>query len=124
MSYCRFSTDDYQCDLYVYDSDQGVEVSVASVRYQYQEPLPEDVPMEDFPVWIERYKKVMAMVECAERVPIGLPHDGGYFTFDSHEDAADFVEKLGALGYQFPPELPEWLRENDCPPSPTPDRTE
>lgn len=111
MSYCRFSTDDYQCDLYVYESDQGIEICVAGTRYHYQEPLPANIAFKDFDAWLKRHNKVMAMTRDAVKEPIGLPHDGGYFTFPDREDAAEFVEKLGALGYQFPADLPAWLRE-------------
>lgn len=32
MSICRWSTDNFKCDLYVYESDQGIEICVAGMR--------------------------------------------------------------------------------------------
>lgn len=45
MSYCRFSTDDYQCDVYVYEDVGGWwSTHVAGNRPVYAEPLPDPVP--------------------------------------------------------------------------------
>ena len=33
MSYCRWSSDDFQCDVYVFGSDTGFETYVARGRY-------------------------------------------------------------------------------------------
>lgn len=39
MSYCRWSSDNYRCDVYALESDLGYEINVAVGRYP--EPIPE-----------------------------------------------------------------------------------
>jgi len=106
MSYCRFSTDDYTCDLYVYDdAGGGVTVHVAGSRYLYRrEDLPPVVPLTDatIPQWTERHRRVSQLVEKAERVRITLPHAGeSRYNLDP-EDAVAFLRELQDLGYHFP----------------------
>lgn len=116
MSYCRWSTDDYQCDLYVFDDvNGGVTVHVAKTKPVYKEPLPKPLPLLHDTVgdYLERYRKVSAMLEEADVVPIGLPHDGESYYGMSHGEAADLCESLIGLGYRAPSDLPKWLRGKD-----------
>lgn len=117
MSYCRWSTDDYQCDVYVYsDARGGWTTHVASARYVYREPLPPVVEFDvnddaDWEVWLTRHKTVQRMVDEADRVTIGLPHDGETFNDDSPGECADRLESLLKLGYVVPPDVIEGLRQ-------------
>ncbi|SRR5579883_3081343 len=87
MSYCRFSSDDYQCDVYVYAHIAGYWTThVASNRYAFQEPLPSQVswvPGACNDDWFKRHEKVSQMVRKAKLVNIGLAHDGQ--TFDGQD---------------------------------------
>ncbi|MPV50138.1 hypothetical protein GCG21_08990 [Pseudactinotalea sp. HY160] len=128
MAYCRWSSDDYQCDLYVYDSDIGGQeilyIHVASKRVQYQSPLPEPVnPDQDLEGWLTRHRRVGQMLDEATSVPIGGPYDGQTFEFgpagNGHSGigqgelaaAISLVEELIAAGYRAPGHLLDALRE-------------
>lgn len=50
MSYCRWSSDDYQCDVYVYAHAGGWwQTNVASRRHEWDVPLPPEPRREDYP---------------------------------------------------------------------------
>lgn len=120
MSYCRWSSDDFQCDVYAYEHVYGgFMVHVARNRVVFTEPLPEDVPFEaeHLEAFMARHQKVMAMVDAAERKPIGLPHDGEDFCEDDAGACADRLESLRALGYQVPQYAIDALREEAKEPS-------
>ena len=116
MSYCRWSSDDYQCDLYVYESSDGFVIHVASNRPVYDEPLPPPAPAPnvDFDAWYARQQKVSEMVERARREPIGLPHDDETFVLDEPGEAADRMVALRAVGYRFPARVIDELREEQA----------
>lgn len=124
MSYCRWSSDDHQCDLYVYGSDVGgrevIYIHVAARRVLYRSPLPERVgPSHDLDGWLARAVEVQRMVDEATRVPIGGPHDGQTFEFDEDDraGAADLVEELIAAGYRAPAHVAQVLREEAAEPA-------
>lgn len=102
MSYCRFSTDDFQCDLYCYESVNGnYETQVASNRFRFKIPLPEKVDVGTNE-WFKRHDKIMEMVKHADKVKIGLPYDGKYFSDSNIEDFYNRLLELKRVGYQFP----------------------
>ncbi|EMY3672616.1 TPA: hypothetical protein SL368_005881 [Pseudomonas aeruginosa] len=114
MSYCRWSSDDFQCDLYVYEGVDGVFYThVATNRVIYTEPLPPPIPFkpEFVQEYSERHKKVMAMVDAADREPIGLQHDGHDFCDDDSAACADRLEYLKGVGYRVPQYAIDALRE-------------
>jgi hypothetical protein len=103
MSYCRWSDDDFQCDLYIYASCYGgYETHVAGRRYVFKEPLPEPVDSKDFDKWWNRHQIVSSMVEVAELVPIGLPCDGESFNDTTLKELLARVIELKQLGYRVP----------------------
>ncbi len=101
MSYCRFSCDDYQCDVYVYeDVNGGYTTHVAKSRIVFNEPLPEKASgVED---WIDRSLKVMKIVERSQRMIIGLPYDGRTFNDEDAEECAYRLISLKDAGYNVP----------------------
>lgn len=114
MSYCRWSTDDYQCDLYVYESVGGFwSTNVASNRLVYKEPLPPAIPFtaDRLTEWHERHERVGEMVDEAVRVEIDLPHAGESFADASAGACADRLQYLKGLGYRFPDAVIVDLRE-------------
>lgn len=114
MSYCRWSSEDFQCDVYVYEHcDGGWTTHVAGLRYVFAEPLPEEVLFseETCAAWIERHEKVSAMLNPDTMVAIGLPHDGKTFSDETPGDCADRLETLQKLGYRVPQYAIDDLRE-------------
>lgn len=104
MSYCRWSSDDYQCDVYVYhDVHGGWTTHVAGRRHVPPEPLPEPVAYRDDPGgWMERHTAVMKLLDRAKLVAIGLPHDGERYNDPTPGAAADRLERLREAGYNVP----------------------
>ncbi len=120
MSYCRFSTDDHTSDVYVYESDQGFEVMVASNRRVLTEPLPRvdvrelsdvdfdaakagnEVEQAKIDDWLARGKERSRVLDEAELVPIGGSYDGAQFTYDEPGRATSALRHLRASGYHVP----------------------
>lgn len=111
MSYCRWSSDDYQCDVYVYESDRGFETHVAGRRHTFSEPLPPAPPKGDIDAAIRRMMAVTGMCDRAEPVDIGLPYDGESYTDATASECADRLEMLRAAGYNVPQYAIDALRE-------------
>lgn len=114
MSYCRWSSDDFQCDVYVYeDVSGGFTTHVAGNRLVYANPLPPEVPLDrdHFGAWMERHQAVMKMADEATRVEISLPHAGESFNDPTAAACADRLESLRELGYVVPQYAIDALRE-------------
>jgi hypothetical protein len=114
MSYCRFSSDDYQSDGYVYAGVYGGWVThVAGVRYVFDAPLPAATPFDDehFAEWIARERVVMDMVKRARREPLPPPHAGQDYNDDTPGGCADRLEMLRAAGFNVPQCAIDRLRE-------------
>ncbi|MEY2161412.1 hypothetical protein [Rhodanobacter sp. FW106-PBR-LB-2-11] len=105
MSYCRFSSDQYACDVYVYAGIGGGFVThVARQRFVFEPPLPPPVAFEESNIdaFVRHAAEVQSRVDQAPREPIDLPHAGE--TFDD-PDAAACAKRLcdlRALGYRVP----------------------
>lgn len=113
MSYCRWSTDDFQCDIYCYEScSGGWDIHVAKVRHRLKN-LPPPVPFDpdNLKAWFERHEKVMKRVSRARRYSIGLPHDGESFNEPTALDAANRLIALKGDGYNVPQDAIDALLE-------------
>lgn len=105
MSYCRFSSDDYQCDVYCFaDVGGGFTTYVANNRPVLDRMLPPEVPFdtEHADEWMCRYHAIMAWTSKAKRAQIGLPYDGQRFNDPTAIDAADRLQMLKDTGYNVP----------------------
>lgn len=107
MSYCRWSSDDFKCDLYVYENVAGCwTIHVAGKRVVGEVPpfrLPADPQdLEGMERAMADYRAQMDYLKTAEHAPIGLPHDGETFHLESPGECADKCEELAALGYNVP----------------------
>lgn len=114
MSYCRWSDDDCQCDVYVYaNCSGGYTTHVASRRVLYRHPLPPPVLFDGARIteWQARRALIEALFAESDKVPIGLPHDGESFNDDTASECADRLERLRALGYVVPQYAIDALRE-------------
>lgn len=132
MSYCRWSSDDWTCDVYVYEAVWGGwSTNVAANRRVPKEPLPPEVPyppdrppQEEGPEWEEwhsrfqawylRYKDVNRIVREGDLVPIDLPHAGKSFGDDTPGECADRLEDLKALGFVVPQYAIDQLRAEEA----------
>ena len=114
MSYCRWSSVNWRCDLYCYgDVSGGFTTHVAGNR------IVGAIPQE--PMWkllttdpdrfAREHKAVMEFLQTCDRQPIGLPHDGETF---NDPDLPAFYARLVALrdlGYHCPHYLLEDVAE-------------
>lgn len=112
MSYCRFSTDDYQCDVYVYeDVSGGWTTHVAASHPVYDVPLPEPVPYEqNFEAWFRRHNVVAQLAREARRVPLPPPHAGQSYNDPTPGACADRLAMLKAEGFHVPQDAIDALR--------------
>lgn len=114
MSYCRWSTDDFLCDLYCYeDCAGGFTTNIAGRRVVYSEPLPEPLELTPGNVekWFERHQKVMEMHKSGTFEPITLPCAGESFNDDTLEEFLDRLIELKNIGYRFPDYVIETVQE-------------
>jgi hypothetical protein len=105
MSYCRFSTDDFQCDVYCYESFMGgFAIHVAGNRVIPCEPLPPPIALtkDGIPEYLERSEIVREILDRSPRTAIGLQHDGEEFMEPDAGAAAERLKYLRDLGYNVP----------------------
>lgn len=106
MSYCRFSDDDFLCDVYVYESVHGgIMIHVAGTRYVFDRSvLPEYVSLMDGDVekYMQRYEILMGLIKNSARVSIGYEHDGKEFMCGDEIEAAETLKMLRECGYNVP----------------------
>jgi len=119
MSYCRWSSDAYQCDIYAFAHVQGTwEVWVAANRHVSTTPRPVvpsmPVPHANPTEWVTwsagQVSTSQWLAQC-DLKPIGLSCDGEQFSLGSPGEAADKMEELRALGYNVPQYAIDALRE-------------
>ncbi len=109
MSYCRFSNDDYQCDVYTYqDVAGGWTTHVGSVRRLVTETLPPRIaPLPgtndvDYLDWSRRESEVAAIIARSPTEPIGGPCDSQTYSDPTPGLAAVRLENLRTAGYRVP----------------------
>lgn len=108
MSYCRWSSDDFRCDLYCYeDVAGGWTTHVAGNR------ILGDIPHEDWKLlatgrtedakeFMRQHRAQSDFLKTAQRAPIGLPHDGQSFNDPTLEAFRARVVALREMGYRCP----------------------
>lgn len=105
MSYCRWSSADWSCDLYCYEGGHGYVTSVASSRLQADTPCPAfrwDGTADDM---LNSYNAQENWMAGAKHVPIGGPHDGADFLDPTLEAFRARLIMLREAGYSFPDEV-------------------
>ena len=116
MSYCRWSSLDGQCDVYVYaDVSGGWTTHVASLRpVKPWKPMPSyELPWEEFE---SLYKAHSESVASTPKRRIGLSHNGESFNDATPGECADRLEALRAEGYIVPQYAIDELREEETAP--------
>ena len=112
MSYCRWSTENFKCDLYCYaDCNGGYTTHVAGskiISELPEEPSLKLVVENKCDEYLRLHKVWQAAFDVAERAPIGLPHDGESFNDPDLQSFYERIEYLMGLGYY----APKWLLED------------
>ena len=103
MSYCRFSSDGFRCDLYLYeDTGGGWTLHIAGARVPEDAPtVPELTPGN---VWeySEALNQLIEYLRVAERTALDLPYAGESKRFTDPRELYLFLDELRELGYRFP----------------------
>ena len=107
MSYCRWSSNNWDCDLYCYeDCGGGYTTHVGSARKVGETPCPSvdiqlllDGKTDEY--WAA-YKAQNAWFDAARCVKIGLPQDGQSFNDATLGEFLDRVVWLRDMGYHVP----------------------
>lgn len=102
MSYCRFSSDNWKSDVYVYETDRGFMVDIAANRFVGR--IPRTLPINS-PNWYKSYLKQSKYVHKAKTVPIGGKFDGGYFLCSTRQELIEKLKMLKRAGYR----IPKWV---------------
>jgi len=103
MSYCRWSSEGFLCDIYCYLSENTEYViHVAASKIILDENYPNPIEFEDPRDFYLYNEKLMSWLETAKRREIGLPYDGKSFHYDNPKDAAERLIKLRNIGYNVP----------------------
>jgi len=103
MSYCRWSSDNYQCDLYMYeDCSGGWTLHMAGRRFV--DPVP---PVPNFgsvpdAEWLAAHRVQSQFIADAAIGLINLPHAGETLSCSSLGEVRDTLIMLRELGYCFP----------------------
>jgi hypothetical protein len=103
MSYCRWSSDNWKCDLYCYQHFNGTWTThVAKNKVIGVVPEELDITSVSIEEWAKAHRAAMHFLETAERRPIGLRYDGKTFHDPTLEEFRDRLLHLRAEGYHFP----------------------
>jgi hypothetical protein len=142
MSYCRWSSMNWRCDVYTYEDVSGGWTTHVAGRRRIFPPVP-DLPLMRFRFGAEwddtqraskyptKWHKRAAGVwfrlwgfwhrwihgVTLDLIPlrrIGLPHDGGSFNDSTPGECADTLERLRAIGYIVPQYAIDSLREEEA----------
>ena len=107
MSYCRFSSDNWRSDVYVYeDVNGGFTTHVAATRRTW--PIIPDAPLSIASgslgrwAWQAWHRLHMWMVDKSPRQIIGGGYDGITFRNATASGCAYGLEMLRAAGYHVP----------------------
>ena len=107
MSYCRWSSDNWMCDLYCYEDVSGGWTTHVAGRKR--ETAPPDDRFGDFcdgkisaEEFAELHKVQMDALEAIPLVEITLPHAGETFNDPTLADFRARLLMLRAAGYNFP----------------------
>lgn len=124
MAYCRFSTDDFQCDVYAFaHCEGGFAIYVAARRRVYHRPLPPPLPWPAAAAtraqrrrWVRKFMRRDRAVRRAGRhlKPIGGPFDGAHFREPTIAAAIARLEALHRAGYRYPATVLDELKEEQC----------
>lgn len=115
MSYCRWSSDNFRCDIYAYeDTYGGYTIHVASSRHKGE------VPKVDYNlIWDEKnHPEFMRQSEAQNKYletcgtePINLPLAGETFNCADLEEFYNKMVELQNLGYHIPKNVINNIKE-------------
>ena len=115
MSYCRFSSDDWRSDVYVYEDVGGFwQIHVAGMRNATPAPPIDnaiDTRTDDgMLLWVEQHRRQMEFIKMTAKVPIDHEQAGASYHYATPGEAADRLDQLASQGFHVPAYAIEELR--------------
>lgn len=114
VSYCRFSDDNFKCDVYCYAGVGGYVTHVATARRVGDAPIPElpdqwwQAPVPELQAALNAQR---AWLESARLEHIALPSAGKSYCDGDAAEAAGRLEALRTEGFRVPQHAIDALRE-------------
>lgn len=104
MSYCRWSSDNGLCDVYVYQScEGGYVIHVKKLRVSDNVPKCDHLLKDgDLSGYMGCLKYRNAWRDQNPPKPIGLPYDGKSFGLETPRECVDKLIELRGIGYNVP----------------------
>lgn len=113
MSYCRWSSDGFQCDVYVYESNEGYTIHVAGNRRPRRVVDIDFSSQESLAASIKQQRQELDD-PTNEPVKIGLSEDGKTFVDPTPGECAERLTWLQGLGYHVPQDVIDDLRDEQA----------
>jgi|SRR5581483_2260507 len=105
MAYCRFSSDNFESDLYCYRSEDGWVTHVAGNRIVGKVPPLPALKEDNVEEWINAYKAQERFLDTCKMQPIGGPYDNQSFLDKSLDQFYARLLRLRNAGYK----VPDWV---------------
>ena len=108
MSYCRFASDGFQSDVYVYESGNGFVINIAQYSLSNDWTYPSlfaNAPTDEADFLVHATAVIQRQQEwmrTATRTKIERLHSGDTFNIKDRQGAADRLMYLRGLGYHVP----------------------
>lgn len=108
MSYCRFASDGFQSDVYVYESGNGFVINIAQYSLSNDWTYPSlfaNAPTDEADFLVHAtavIQKQQEWMRTATRTKIKRLHSGDTFNIKDRQGAADRLMYLRGLGYHVP----------------------
>jgi hypothetical protein len=113
MSYCRWSSDDFTCDLYAWhDISDNIVIHCSSNRRVWPEDLLPPKCSDDATTqeWAERFMEVMKLVDQTELIELDFEYAGERIACGTRSEAIEKFLELREIGYKFPDAVIEMLK--------------
>lgn len=113
MSYCRWSSDNFNCDLYCYETENGFETNIAACRWRtwvriFHFLTDHRVKVEGIVIrWNRDNRWFWRIPHRITHKAIRLPCAGKHFTDETEEAMFNRIRNLVKIGYRVPKDLLE-----------------
>ena len=117
MSYCRFSSDGFKSDVYLYGSvDNDYVLHVASSRIKNIDELSKNLDLkiekDNIKSFMKQYTKLLQKInKHAIHENINGKYDGQIFSFKTSKETIKMLKTLKKEGYHVPKNVFKMLKE-------------
>jgi len=119
MSYCRWSSMDWECDLYIYDSvGDFVSINVAMRRRKFDDTwprMPKDATIEErVAIWSAQHEWMETHEDSQDWIDLNTiapEFSGENYRITDPAEVADLLTRMRAAGLKFPDGIIEQFLE-------------